>query len=149
MGTICSVARGVRVGGRLPSAAMSSSIDAAGFVRQLAHDIEDRHVAVAAPLQRARVDLVVDVGDVADIGDVLLAIEMAQQPEQHVEHDDRPRIADMGEVVDRRAAHIHAHDFGIDGDELFFRPRQRVVEAQGHGKSLTRGMRVTNFGVSR
>ena len=34
---------------------------------------------------------------------------MPQQPEQHVEHDHRPRIADMGEVVDRRPAHIHAH----------------------------------------
>ena len=56
------------------------------------------------------VDLVVDVGDVADIAHVVRAIELAQQPVEHVEDDHRPRIADMGEVVDRRAADIHAHE---------------------------------------
>ena len=40
-------------------------------------------------LGRARVDPVVHVGDVAHIGDGALAVEVAQQPEQHVEHDDR------------------------------------------------------------
>ena len=38
-------------------------------------------------LRRARVDLVVDVGDVAHVGDVVGAVEVPQQPEQHVEHD--------------------------------------------------------------
>ena len=75
-------------------------IDARGFFRQLADG--------DAALGGARVDLVVHVGDVAHIGDMRLAINVAQQPEQHVEHDHGPRIADMGEVVDRRAADIHA-----------------------------------------
>ena len=57
---------------------------------------------------------------------------MPQQPEQHVEHDDRARIADMGEVVDRRPAHIHAHARGIDRGEHPLLARQRIVELQIH-----------------
>ena len=85
-----------------------------------------------AALGRARVDLVVDVGDVADVGDMLGAVEMAQQPVQHVEHDHRPRVADMGEVVDRRPAHIHAHARRIDRREHPLLARQRIVELQFH-----------------
>ena len=87
--------------------------------------------------QRPRVDLVVDVGDVARIGDVVFAIDMAQQPEQHVEDDHRARVADMGEVIDRRAADIHAHIVWIDGRKSTLRARERVVQRQdrlfGHG----------------
>ncbi len=72
-----------------------------------------------AALGGAGVDLVVHVGDVADIGDMGVAIEMAQQPEQHVEHDYRPRIADMGEVANRRAADIHPHIRPIERREIF------------------------------
>ena len=80
----------------------------------------------------AVVDLVVDVGDVADILHVRLAIEMAQQPKQHVEHDHRPRIADMGEVVDGRSADIHAHVLRIERHEIALFPAQRIVETQFH-----------------
>ena len=51
-----------------------------------------------------RIDLVVNVGDVADVGDMALAIEAPQEPEQDVEHDHRPGVADVGEIVDRGAA---------------------------------------------
>ena len=85
-------------------------------------------------LRRPRVDLVVDVGDVAHIGDVVGAVEMPQQAEQHVEHDDRPRIADMGEVVDGRPAHIHAHAGGIERLEQPLLARERIVELQFHGR---------------
>ena len=54
----------------------------------------------------ARVDLVVDVGDVADVENVIRAVDMAQKPEQHVEDDDRPGVADMRVVVDGRPADI-------------------------------------------
>ncbi len=88
-----------------------------GLLGDRADRLVQRQVGIF--LGRPRVDLVVDVGDVAHIGDVLGAVEVAQQPEQHVEDDDRPRIADMGEVVDRRPAHIHAHAFagssGVNG----------------------------------
>ncbi len=91
-----------------------------GFLGQLA----DRNAA----LGRARIDLVVDVGDVADIFDMLLPVEMAEQAKQHVEHDHRPRIADMGEIIDRRPAHIHAHPRRIDRHEIALLARQRIVE---------------------
>ena len=99
-----------------------------GFFGDLADRLVERQAGIVA--RGARVDLVVDVGDVADIGDVVLAVEVPEQPEQHVEDDDRPRIADMGEVVDGRAADIHAHIVRIDGDKILLRPRQRVVEPQ-------------------
>ena len=79
-------------------------------------------------LGRPRIDLVVDVGDVANIGDVLGAVEVAQQPVKHVEHDHRPRIADMGEVVDRRPAHIDADIPGIERPEWLLLAAKRVVE---------------------
>src|SRR5690606_18117509 len=65
-----------------------------------------------------------------DVGDAVLAIEVPEQPEQHVEDDDRPRIADMGEVVNGRPADIHPHVLAVDGDKILLRPRQRVVEPQ-------------------
>jgi hypothetical protein len=107
-------------------------IDGVGAFRQLAHHLQHVHIAVAAQLQRARVDLVVDVGDVAHIGDVLRAVQVAQQAEQHVEHDGRPRITDMRVVVNRRPAHIRAHVVGIEWLERLFRARQRVVQAKAH-----------------
>ncbi|MCY1217768.1 hypothetical protein D9M72_296970 [compost metagenome] len=78
--------------------------------------------------QRPRIDLVVDVGDVAGIGHVLRAIDVAQQPEKHIEDNHRPGIADMGIIIDRRAADIHADVVGIDRPELDLLPRQRVVQ---------------------
>ena len=80
----------------------------------------------------AGVDLVVDVGDVAGVNHMLRSVDMAQKAEEHVEHDDRPGVADMGEVVDRRAADIEAHRGPVDGREVLLAPRQGVVEAQGH-----------------
>ncbi len=77
--------------------------DGVGLFRQFA----DRNAA----LRGARIDLVVDVGDVADIDDMLGAIEMAQQTKQQVEDDERPRIADMRIVIDGRAADIEAQLF--------------------------------------
>ena len=101
-------------------------------------DLADRFVQRQARmlLGRARVDLVVDVGDVARVGDVIGAVDVAQQPEQHVEHDHRPRVADVGVVVDGRPAHVHAHVAGIDGLERLLPARQRVVERECHNGPL-------------
>ncbi len=68
-------------------------------------------------------DLVVHVGDVADVGDVVRAICVAQQAREHVEHDQRAGIADMDVVIDRRPAHIHAHIGRIDRLERLFPAR--------------------------
>ncbi len=97
----------------------------------LFRDLADRFVQrQAGKIPRGTVvDLVVDVGDVADVGDVTLAIEMPQQPEQHVEHDNRAGVADMGEVIDGRPADIHAHVVRIERHKQPLLLRQRIVEA--------------------
>ena len=77
-------------------------------------------------------DLVVDVGDVADVDDVLLAVEMAQQAEQHVEDDERAGIADMDALIDRRAADIDAHTVRVDRLEELLVARQGVVQLELH-----------------
>jgi hypothetical protein len=80
------------------------------------------------------VDLVVHVGDVAGIDHRVLAIDVAQQAEQHVEHHHRPEIADVGVVVDRRPADIHRHPARIGGNEVALFARHGVVKLDGHGK---------------
>ena len=47
-----------------------------------------------------------------------------------------PRIADMGEIVDRRAADIHAHGLGIDRLEYFLLPGPRIVKLECHKPCL-------------
>ena len=89
-----------------------------------------RHVGKA--LDGARVDLVVDVRDVARIGDVTLAVYVAEQAKEHVENDDGTRIADVREVVDRRPANVHAHVRRIDRLERLLAPRQCIVERERH-----------------
>ena len=124
-----SVARGSRsaAGSRAPPVVVELPV---GFFRDVADRVVERQVGIF--LGRARVDLVVDVGDVADIGHVFGAIEMAQQAEQHVENDHRARVADMGEVVDRRPAHIHAHIRRVERRENPLFARERIVEFQIH-----------------
>ena len=56
------------------------------FVEHLGGARGDRSDRLAGLLSR-RVDLVVNVGDVAHVGDVALAIEAAQQAVEHVEHE--------------------------------------------------------------
>ena len=83
-------------------------------------------------LSRAGVDLVVHVGDVAHIPDMILPVTMAQEPVQHVEHDDGPRIADVGVVVDGGAADVHPHVLLVDRPELLLAAGQRVPELERH-----------------
>ena len=101
-----------------------------GFFRDDADCLVERQVRIL--LRRARNDLVVHVRDVAHIGDLVCAVEVAEQAEQHVEHDHRPRIADMGKVVNGRPAHVHAHPIRIERRKNPLLPGQRVVELQLH-----------------
>ena len=101
---------------------------ALGRLRHFGDRFVEREVGIVA--RGARVDLVVDVGDVAGVDDVIRAIEMAQEPEQHVEHDHRPRVADMGEVVDGGPADIEAHRVWIDRLEILLAAGERIVEAK-------------------
>ncbi len=81
--------------------------------------------------ERPRVDLVIDVGNVAGIGDVSLAIDMPQQPVEHVKDDHRSGIADMGKIIDRRTADIHAHVFRVDRGEIDLAASQCIVKLEG------------------
>src|SRR6185312_5488065 len=118
-----------------------------GFFGDLADRLIERQAGIF--LGGAGVDLVVDVGDVAHIGDVVGAGEMAQQPEQHIEHDHRPRIADMGEVVNRGATDIHPHVLGIERNEVFLGLGQGIEQAQSHDRSGEAVRETSKFWASR
>jgi hypothetical protein len=79
----------------------------------------------------AGVDLVVDVGDVADIGDMTRAIFFAQQAIKHVEDDQRTGVADMGEIIDRRPADIEPHIARVERRKDFPIASQGIVKFQG------------------
>src|SRR6202034_3975780 len=72
----------------------------------------------------------VDVGDVSRVDDMVGAVEMAQQPEQDVEHDDGPGVADMGEVIDRGPADVETHRPWVDRREILLAAGKGVVETQ-------------------
>ena len=81
-----------------------------------------------AALGRTGDDLVVDIGDVPDIGH--LRIEPPQQPHKNVEHHDGTGVADMNPVIDRRPAGIDPHMRRIQRDKVLFAAGQRVVKAK-------------------
>ena len=74
---------------------------------------------------RSVVDLVVDVGDVVD--ELRVVAVRAQPRAQPHADDERPRVADVGARVDRRAAEVHADRAGRRR-QLDERARGRVVE---------------------
>ena len=90
-----------------------------GFLRQ--------RTDIDAELFRPDIDLVFDVRDVAGVGD--LWVEPLEQPVQDIEDHQRPRIADVNIVVDRRATDIHAHVIGIDRDEFLLFTGDGVVNS--------------------
>ncbi len=94
---------------------------------ELVGDDRDRHALFAGGV----VDLVVDVGDVAGVGQP--AIAAAQHVGQYAKHHGSARIADVHVVVDRRPAHVHGHAGGIERREGFDAARQAVEEVQAHG----------------
>ena len=75
-------------------------------------------------------DLVVDVGIVADVGDIVAGI--LQIAEDHVEDHVGPGMADMAVVVDRYPADIHAGLAGDQRNEGFFFTRKGIVDTQRH-----------------
>ncbi len=87
-----------------------------------------------AALARAVDDLVVDVGDVAHVGD---AVARGPEPApRDVEGDLRARVADVDVVVDRDAAHVHADVARLERLERLLAAAHRVVDAKGHLRRL-------------
>ena len=91
-----------------------------------------------APLQRPLDDLVINVGDVAHIGH---AVAAAFEPAlHHVKRHHHAGVANVAQVIDGHAAHIHAHMTRFERGKIFQGTRQRVVDAQTHGISVTRDL---------
>ena len=104
-------------------------------------------IAKPLPPLRLGVDLVVDVGEVAHIGDMVRPVDMAQEPEKHVEDDDGPGVAQMRAVIDGRPADIHPHVIGVDRLEDILRPGLGIGQPDGrHASSFTR--RASRGGLS-
>ena len=75
-------------------------------------------------------DLVFDVGDVADIGD--LQATGAQPTVDHVEGQHHPRMTQMAQVVDGDAADVHPHLACTQRHEDLQPARQSVVDSKTH-----------------
>ena len=124
---ICCVARGSAVGGNAWSAAMSSWIRLVGACGQRLDGL--------AVLCGSGDDLVVNVSDIANIGDVFeLQLEQA---EQYIEDHDWSGIADMGKVVDRWAADIEAHGIRFQRLEQLLAAAQGIVQVDWQYRPLT------------
>ena len=83
-----------------------------------------------AALERAPDDLVVDVGDVAHVGDAIA--DRLQPALGDVERQHEARVPHVAEVVDRDAADVEARVARLDRSEALGRAGQRVVDAKCH-----------------
>ena len=75
-------------------------------------------------------DPVVDVGEVGDVGDrepLRLEVAAHDVPRDRVSH-----VTDMGFVLHRHSADVHARALGMDRLEGKLLPPARVVDAQAH-----------------
>jgi hypothetical protein len=73
-------------------------------------------------------DLVVDVRDVANVGDAVAAL--AQPASDHVEDHEHACVSQVAVVVDRHPAHVHAHLAGTQRSELLLRPAEGIVDRE-------------------
>ncbi len=68
----------------------------------------------------------------AHVGDIHHALDrialIAQELFQDILHDIAAQVADMGEMIDRRAAGIHFDKIGVIGDKFLFFMGCRVIE---------------------
>jgi len=88
-----------------------------GCLRQ----VPDIDAALFGPV----VNLVVDIRDVPNIGDI--RIERPQQAHEHIEHHQRPGIPDMNAIIDGGAADIDADLPFLSGFECHLLSAGRVV----------------------
>ena len=75
-------------------------------------------------------DLVVNIGDIAHVGDLKAAV--AQIAHNHVEIDKGARVTDVTEVVNGDSADVKTHLAFFKGYEILLLTRQRIVNLQ-HG----------------
>ena len=69
------------------------------------------------------------MADVGDIHNTLYIItQIAQGFFQHILHNIRPEVADVGVVVHRRATGVHFHLVRVIGYKQFFFVGQRIIQ---------------------
>ena len=88
-------------------------------------------------------DLVVDVGEVLDIGDLISPV--GQVPAEGVEDADRAGVAQVDEVVDGRPAGVDRNLSGAEGIQVFFPAGHGVVYLHYFMAFLSYGFAVIFF----
>jgi len=82
-------------------------------------------------LRSFRDDSIVHIGEISNLDDLKAA--RAQKTAQDILENERPKIADMGEVVDGGAARIHSGLAGMEGHEdLVLSPKSILEDDVAH-----------------
>ena len=97
------------------------------FVHRLDHALGQRLEGFAILIGSLE-DLVVDIGNVAHIGDVIAT--RTQVTRDDVEGHHHTRMADVTEVIDRHATDVHAHLVAFQWHEGCLGPAQGTVDGQ-------------------
>ena len=80
---------------------------------------------------------VTDIGDVPDVAH--LVSEVDEIPEDHVEGQEGPHIAEVNIAVHGRTTDVHAHVGRVEGNEAFLFPAQRIADVEVRGKGTDGG----------
>ena len=100
-----------------------------------------------AVFNRTADDLVVDIGDVAHIGD--LQATGFEPALHHVKRHHRPGMAQMAEVINRHPADIHADMPRHKWRKILYCTRQRVVNPKAHeGYGYVTGLETVRDGLN-
>ena len=82
-----------------------------------------------------RIDLVVNVGDVAYIGHV--RIEQTQQPCEYVKNYSRSRVTNVRKVVHRWPTHVHPDTVRMQCFQLLLAASQTVIQNDRAGRGVS------------
>ncbi len=91
-----------------------------------------------AVLLRAADDLVVDIRDIAHVGDAVAA--GAQPAPHHVERHHHPGVAEVAVVVDGHAADVHANFARTQRNEFLLGAAEAVVDLQDYSDCEAAGL---------
>ncbi len=89
-----------------------------------------------AILRRPLDNLVIDIGDVADIVDLIATA--AQITHHHIKDHHHPGMAQMTEIVDGHATDVDPHFAGNNGLQWLLGATQGVMDLEHHGFRLAR-----------
>ena len=93
------------------------------------------HADRLAGFDRCRIDLVVNVGDVAYIGHV--RIEQMQQPCEYIKNNSRPGVTNVRKVVHRWPTHVHPDTVREQCFQLLLAASQTVIQKDRVGRGVS------------